>query len=115
MDYTLKEFKVFESVTFKDKWMPDFLIEWHKAEDHYAEFTVYEVTSWEMDNIPCDYERYISGEIKWDGCSHITFGDENGYIHLCGKHDFDKHCNLLQALWDVCSKRIKSFDSEIAR
>lgn len=121
MEYTLKEFKnaegrVFEALTFNGNQMADFLIEWNKIEDHYADFIIHEINSWEMDNTPSDFEKYLNGSIKWDGCSHIWFGgeDKDGYLHLCGKHYFDKHCNLLQAIWDICSKRIKSFDHEVA-
>lgn len=121
MEYALKEFKnvlgeEFEALFFGDDPMPQFLIEWEKIEGLHADFIVHEINSWTTDNIPSDYEKYLNGTIKWDGCSHIWFGgeDRDGYLHLCGKHYFDKHCKLLQAMWDICSKRIEDFDSEIA-
>ena len=118
MEYTLKEFKnaeglAFEALTFNGNEMPDFLIEWKKIEDHYAEFVLHEVTSWVGDDEPSAYEQYISGSIKWDGCSHFNFGND-GYIHLCGKYYFDKHCKIMQAIWELCSQRIKGFDHEVA-
>lgn len=27
----------------------------------------------------------IRGCIGWDACSHVYFGEEDGYIHMCGK------------------------------
>lgn len=67
------------------------------------EFEVYEVVGWEMKGARL-YEKkgaevlptiehttvieeaatFIRGWIKWDGCSHFWFGDENQYLHLCG-------------------------------
>lgn len=80
-----------------------------------ASFTVYEVTSWDADtNEVLETEQYLKGYIKWDGCSHIWFGKENGYLHLCGKQFFENHKKVMDAIWDVCSKKIKSFDNELA-
>lgn len=33
-----------------------------------------------------DAQTLIRGLVKWDGCSHFFFGDEEGYIHLCGRY-----------------------------
>lgn len=30
----------------------------------------------------------ICGSVKWDGCSHLHFGNLNGYYHACGKKNF---------------------------
>src|SRR5690242_15475325 len=35
-------------------------------------------------------ERYIDGTVKWDGCSHFNFGDNTGYLHLCGGSEIEK-------------------------
>ena len=32
-------------------------------------------------------QKFIKGIIKWDGCSHVYFGDE-GYIHICGGYNW---------------------------
>ena len=56
-----------------------------------ASFIVFEVVSWEVDsNAPSDVEKYLKGYVKWDGCSHFWFGDDDGYMHLCGREDFDR-------------------------
>lgn len=122
MEYLLKQFKntegkEFDSIYFDGSDTADFLIEWGKIEDHYIDFTIHEIISWTADddkNSPIDYEKYISGSMKWDGCSHFYFGDKDGYIHLCGKNCFDKHINIMSAIWDICSKKIKSFDHDVA-
>lgn len=45
--------------------------------------------------------KYIHGTIKWDGCSHVYFGDE-GYIHLCGPEHFKKLGALLAKVYQRC-------------
>jgi len=81
------------------------------------EFVVNEIISWDEQNNGIEAERYLSGTIKWDGCSHIYFGDgdNNGYIHLCGKIHFDNHMNLMKELFELASKEITKFDSEVAK
>lgn len=83
--------------------------------EYAMEFEVYEVVSWEADdsNTPCDTELYIKGTIKWDGCSHLNFGDE-GYLHLCGKSYFVKHCKVITALYELAEKTIKQYDADVA-
>lgn len=92
----------------------DFLIDFEEQDfEISATFSVYEVTSWDGETgEPVDKERYLKGYIKWDGCSHIWFGEEEGqgYIHLCGKRYFDRHKEVMDAIWEMCSKKIKGFD-----
>lgn len=45
---------------------------------------------------------YIKGIIKWDGCSHVYFGDNEGYIHLCGSSDFTRIGKLLNTVYKKC-------------
>ena len=44
-----------------------------------------------------DAQPYLTGMIKWDGCSHFYFGDD-GYLHLCGLNDIEKLQNVLKKL-----------------
>lgn len=46
-------------------------------------------------------QTLFRGSVKWDGCSHVTFGDEEGYIHLCGKYNW---LSLQEALSRVYKK-----------
>lgn len=48
-------------------------------------------------NILEDAQPYLTGFIKWDGCSHFYFGDE-GYLHLCGFIRIQKLIVILQHL-----------------
>lgn len=79
-------------------------------------FKVFEVASWDSDTkMPIDQELYLEGYIKWDGCSHFWFGDEDSYIHMCGKQCFENHKKVFDALWDLAARTIKGFDHEVAR
>jgi hypothetical protein len=112
--------KEFDVLLVKDN-CPQFLIEWTDEDfEARASFKVHEITSWTQSedlssefDIPSDFNEYLYGTIKWDGCSHIYFGD-SGYIHLCGKHFFDLHNEMLMRLWEVCSQKITHFDKEVA-
>jgi hypothetical protein len=54
-----------------------------------------------MQRDPFTAPLVCSGWIKWDGCSHLTWGERaqgeptNGYIHVCGA---DAWADLLTAL-----------------
>lgn len=83
-----------------------------KFEDEASEtsvtFKVYEVVSWDTDNHEVvETEHYLKGYIKWDGCSHIWFGDEDGYLHFSGRDSFEKHKQVMDAIWEICSKRMR--------
>lgn len=99
---------------------------WHLMEvttinDHRLEFSIYEVTAWEADESksPIDVELYLKGCIKWDGCSHVWFGEEtdgvqDGYLHLCGKFHWELHAQVMANVYEYASKNIKSYDAEVA-
>lgn len=112
----VKDGRIFE-VLLQDSGMPKFLIEYEQGDlESHCDFKVFEVMSWNMENVPENIELYVRGTIKWDGCSHIWFGteDKDGYIHLCGKHSFVDHCKLIAVLWEVVTAKIKCFDKETA-
>jgi len=89
---------------------------------HRMAFDVYEVTTWECDkhNTPSEMELYISGAIKWEGCSHVFFGEKDqegkydGYIHLCGKRYWKRHCEMMMALYSLSEKVIINYDLELS-
>ena len=91
---------------------PTFLID-KKLDKYYVDFKVYEVVSWDGEtHEPEDKKLYVSGTIKWDGCSHIWF---NPYLHLCGKHYWDLHCKVMNALWEMAAAEVEAFDEEVAQ
>lgn len=99
----------------------NFLIKIDDDTDYRMDFEVFEVVSWECDdaNTPSDTELYMTGVIKWDGCSHVYFGEkdetgnQDGYLHLCGKSYWDGHVKLMQAVYALAEKTIKKYDKEV--
>lgn len=83
-------------------------------EEYHCEFVLEEVGSWEGENgIPCDKEVVIRGVVKWDGCSHVNFGDEEGYIHLCGKTLWKKLSDILPWCYEEVVKELATYDAEV--
>lgn len=54
-------------------------------------------------------QSLISGVVKWDGCSHYTFGDE-GYIHLCGKRNVKNISEIIKFIYNRCGELMESKD-----
>ncbi|RLI38827.1 hypothetical protein DRO66_00635 [Candidatus Bathyarchaeota archaeon] len=95
-----------------------FFLETEVAESGcFVNFTVYEVESWAADGTkePTDMHHYLSGCVKWDGCSHLTFGDEDkeGYHHFCGKVYWDRHVKLMQELYPILVIMVPRYDPEV--
>jgi hypothetical protein len=79
-------------------------------------FSVYEINSWHGDDdtpLYDDMELYLTGQIKWDGCSNLYFG-EGGHMHLCGKFYFESLKKVLDALWIKAEEEVVKFDKEVA-
>lgn len=70
---------------------------------------------------PCDNaesfdtaERYVEGFVKWDGCSHVSFGaDEDYQLHLCGRSDFNKLTSILVAIYERCGEIMSAAGTEL--
>lgn len=75
---------------------------------------VEEVTEWgEGENgkydKPFAFEDYLGACLKWDGCSHIWYGEieegrRDAYHHLCGGFCFERHAWLMRCLFHWASK-----------
>jgi hypothetical protein len=78
-------------------------------------FEVYEIVSWDLDNKPYidEAEIYAKCFVKWDGCSHIEWGDD-GYIHMCGRVSYDNHIKVVNAIWEFAKSKITRFNNEVA-
>ena len=102
-----------EALIEKDGYI-NYLIETDKDKEYNLSFKIYQVISWtgEKNNDPGDIELFISGFIKWDGCSHLYFGDGDGYLHLCGKAYFKELKEVLDAVWEKAEKEIINFDGD---
>lgn len=53
-------------------------------------------------------ERLVEGVVKWDGCSHLTFGDHEGYLHLCGKHNIESLSEIIKKIYFRCGSFMPS-------
>ena len=81
-----------------------------RKDDHFADFIVHEISSWNCDGSYdiADGEVVLKGMIKWDGCSHINFGDESsGYMHLCGKLHWHEFTEMLPKVYEWVASNIK--------
>lgn len=49
------------------------------------------------------------GTIKWDGCSHVYFGeaDNAGYIHMCGVNCWKRLPLTLERIFAAAAERLK--------
>lgn len=98
--------------------LPMFKIEVTEKDRASVSFRVYEISCWDMQNKPIESEIYLTGYIKWDGCSHIWFGDEdnegrqNGYVHLCGLPFWERHSKMMTNLYDYAKKNILGPEGE---
>lgn len=92
----------------------NFIAEITAKSDTHIDLTMYEVISWSgEDNAPCDREEYLKAYLKWDGCSHVWFQDD-GYLHICGKRDFEAHVKAINWLYELAETHIARFSKEIA-
>lgn len=93
------------------------------------DFEVFEMVAWGKDEktgeyTEIEYERkgatashdttnsleeaqtLIMGRIKWDACSHVTFGDKDGYIHLCGGRSWFYLIEVIKRIWGIALKEL---------
>ena len=49
-------------------------------------------------------ERLIEGSVKWDGCANYNFGDDNGYLHLCGAINVDDLAKVITEIHRRCGE-----------
>lgn len=41
----------------------------------------------------------IDATIKWDACSHVDFGDDTGYLHICGGANWKNFIELQKRIF----------------
>lgn len=51
-------------------------------------------------------QTLFKGYIKWDACSHVTFGDEEGYIHLCGGSSWHKIIKGTERVYNFAKEKL---------
>lgn len=98
--------------------------------EHYAEFTVYTVlwleegkpffqekeamTSPEPTTDLNEAEVYLSGSVKWDGCSNLMFDAQNDCaLHFCGKKEaIENTGGLIAKVYDLAKEIIPAWDGD---
>jgi hypothetical protein len=88
----------------------------------YADLEVYEAYQTDgepteyMDNNTCrpfkrieDCAPVLTGSIKWDGCSNLSFND-NVCLHLCGSEGATRFVKVLHHIYAVIGPKIPSWD-----
>lgn len=127
-------------MTWVTHWLPEigFVIRGHVGEQNalYAEVEAYEfsnveaydavldediherrmprknaVNGWDQTSKFEDAERYVRGSVKWDGCSDLSFDDNNCALHFCSREDLGKVGRLLEALYDLAAEVIPHADA----
>jgi hypothetical protein len=51
-------------------------------------------------------QTLLRGIIKWDACSHVYFGDDEGYIHLCGGRSWFVFQQAVKRIWEIAIKEL---------
>jgi hypothetical protein len=87
-----------------------FVVEKIKEMPYYVDFNVYEITGWTKEGEVYSKELYLSGSIKWDGCSNITFQD----VHLCGKIWWEFHCKMMIELYEYITAGMEDYNPSVA-
>lgn len=58
---------------------------------------------------PAVAQYLAKGSVKWDGCSHVYFGqaDNSGYVHLCGRQSWLLFAEMLPKIYDRCGELMR--------
>jgi hypothetical protein len=59
-------------------------------------------------------EPFLTGFIKWDGCSNWDFHSRDCMIHFCGRKHATSIGRLMDRLYQIASERMEHYDAEIA-
>lgn len=58
-------------------------------------------------------QPFLSGTIKWDGCSNLTFDDQAlGALHFCGREHAAQVGALIARLYDLAAELISNWDAK---
>jgi hypothetical protein len=59
-------------------------------------------------------QRFLSGSIKWDGCSNWDWHTDGCLMHFCGRGEAVSIGTLMTKLYDIAADRLPTFDAEFA-
>lgn len=75
----------------------------HQPENLVVIFEVIEYSTVNPKNGKPEYrqeEKYMWGQVKWDGCMDVSFGKDEHHKHFCGFYDFkDTFKNLIEEVY----------------
>lgn len=108
-----------------DKGYPIFIIHDIERTPYCIAFKVDDILTWNTTDAGVmsvnDRQPYLKGSIKWDGCSHLWFGDladskdvnpRDSYLHLCGIDDWMNHCILMKTIYTELTTHLKMDDEQ---
>lgn len=99
------------------------------AEPHYfhVEYLIYEIEGDSVDGNPLyhrkgsdsfpdsvdtieESEPYLTGEVKWDGCSNWEFDEqERSMLHFCSRENLQSISEIMVACYDWTKELLPSF------
>lgn len=75
----------------------------------------YEMYSDEGTLNPAEADIFLSGAIKWDGCSDWKFdGQDNCLLHFCSMESATSIGRLMEHMYRIATERIPKFDRSLA-
>ncbi len=95
----------------------------YEIKEYHMEFWVYEVAG-KIEGVENFYEKegaksseettqkleeaqtLFQGSVKWDGCSHLSFGDKDGYIHFCGGEQWAVMMRTMNRVWEIARENL---------
>jgi hypothetical protein len=111
------EARGWECLEADDKGLACYLIKKSKGDDCWIDIEVSEIYGWVDDGtgeyvVPCRIEGLFTATVKWDGCSHVNFGDD-GYLHLCGRIYWEALARILPKAFAWAKARIPHYDATV--
>ena len=98
-DIPALDFKVFEiTARTKDEKTGEYTVPNYEIEGA--------VSSEELTEKIEEAKSYFRGHIKWDACSHVYFGDEGGYLHLCGGMSWKNLMEVMRRVWEYACEKL---------
>lgn len=75
--------------------------ECEQAPEHVLEFTIYKAFQHPDVGDRKDGEVYITGSVKWDGCSNWDFHTDKLMLHMCGPDEANELAWLLKQCYAI--------------
>ena len=63
-------------------------------------------TSEDMTENLDEAQTLVRGSVRWDACSHVYVGDEDGYVHMCGGRSWFTFIESMNRIWEIAAKEL---------